>query len=189
LCLFASGLALNAQLPLNLTVSASTPPPYLASQTITTDTVSPFVVNSGANVTFQAGVEIDLLNGFHAVIGSAFHALIAPPTGLLTITGPSLLPVGTLTVTYLPATVTASGGTPGYTWSASGLPPGLSISSGTGVVSGTPNTAGTFNNIIVTVTDSTLATAHQSYTMTICGSSREYIPMGGRVISVINCGS
>jgi carboxypeptidase T len=37
----------------------------------------------------------------------------------------------------------ASGGTTPYTWSASGLPAGLSINSGTGTVSGTPTTAGT----------------------------------------------
>ncbi|WP_322786251.1 trypsin-like serine protease [Catelliglobosispora koreensis] len=42
----------------------------------------------------------------------------------------------------------ASGGTPPYTWSATGLPPGLSISSSTGTVSGTPTTAGTYNTTI-----------------------------------------
>ncbi|WP_117213103.1 M14 family zinc carboxypeptidase [Allorhizocola rhizosphaerae] len=42
----------------------------------------------------------------------------------------------------------ASGGTPPYTWSATGLPPGLSINSGTGQVTGTPTTAGTYNTTI-----------------------------------------
>lgn len=42
----------------------------------------------------------------------------------------------------------ATGGTPPYTWSATGLPPGLSINSGTGQVTGTPTTAGTYNTTI-----------------------------------------
>jgi hypothetical protein len=49
--------------------------------------------------------------------------------------------------------VTAVGGAPPLTWSASNLPPGLSIDPGTGVISGTPTTVG--NNVVtVTATDS-----------------------------------
>jgi hypothetical protein len=42
------------------------------------------------------------------------------------------------------ATLIAAGGKPNYTWSASGLPPGMSISTG-GVISGIPATSGLFN--------------------------------------------
>jgi hypothetical protein len=46
---------------------------------------------------------------------------------------------------YSASVLTAQGGTPPYTWSASGaLPPGLSMAP-TGTVSGTPTTPGTFN--------------------------------------------
>jgi pimeloyl-ACP methyl ester carboxylesterase len=46
---------------------------------------------------------------------------------------------------------TASGGNAPYTWSATGLPGGLSIDSGSGVISGTPTTAGAYT-ITLTVT-------------------------------------
>jgi Putative Ig domain len=51
-------------------------------------------------------------------------------------------------------TVTASGGTGSFSWSATGLPAGLSINSGTGVISGTPTTAGT-STVTVTATSGT----------------------------------
>lgn len=55
-------------------------------------------MSSGASATFQAGVEIDLRTGFHAVAGSTFYALIAPPTDTIstpTPSGPSAVLAGT----------------------------------------------------------------------------------------------
>jgi prepilin-type N-terminal cleavage/methylation domain-containing protein len=65
--------------------------------------------------------------------------------------------VGIATVLQL----TASGGVTPYTWSASGLPPGLSIEA-TGRISGTPTTAGTFPAVVVTLTDAAGDTASTS---------------------------
>ncbi|MFF5402101.1 putative Ig domain-containing protein [Streptomyces misionensis] len=52
------------------------------------------------------------------------------------------------------------------TYSASGLPTGLSINSSTGVISGTASTAGTYQ-VTVTATDSTGATGSTSFTWTV----------------------
>jgi alpha-tubulin suppressor-like RCC1 family protein len=52
------------------------------------------------------------------------------------------LPSGEFGLVYSAAAV-AAGGAGGYTWSASGLPPGLSIDPSSGQISGTPTTLGT----------------------------------------------
>jgi hypothetical protein len=61
----------------------------------------------------------------------------------------------------------ATGGTTPYTWSATGLPPGLSSNSA-GHITGTPTTAGTFNSN-VTVTDSGGRTGGKTIVWTITG--------------------
>ena len=63
--------------------------------------------------------------------------------------------------------VTASNGVSPYTWTATGLPPGLSIN-GSGQVTGTPTTTGTYSSVKVTVTDSAGASATtNAFTWTI----------------------
>jgi hypothetical protein len=78
------------------------------------------------------------------------------------------LPTGTVGTAYL-ATLTATGGVSPYTWSASGLPSGLTVSS-TGTISGVPTTTGT-QMAALTVKDSTTATASSSLSLTISSSS------------------
>ncbi len=62
--------------------------------------------------------------------------------------------------------VTASGGTAPYTWTATGLPAGLTITSSTGKITGTPTTAGS-SSVTVTATDAAGATGTTSFTWTI----------------------
>jgi len=52
------------------------------------------------------------------------------------------------------------------TFIATGLPPGLAIGSGNGVISGTPSAAGSYN-VVVSVQDSRGATASASFTWTV----------------------
>ena len=59
--------------------------------------------------------------------------------------------------------MSASGGTPPYTWpSATGLPPGLTMNTTTGLISGTPTTVGNYS-VTVTVRDSAGRTASTSF--------------------------
>jgi hypothetical protein len=74
--------------------------------------------------------------------------------------------VGTAKSLQLTGTDSASGQT--LTWSATGLPAGLSISS-SGLISGTPTTAGTFTTT-ATARDTTGATGSASFTFTISGT-------------------
>lgn len=60
----------------------------------------------------------------------------------------------------------AEGGTAPYTWSATGLPTGLSIASATGTVSGTPTTAGT-SQVTVTATDAAGKKGSAAFTWTV----------------------
>jgi alpha-tubulin suppressor-like RCC1 family protein len=61
------------------------------------------------------------------------------------------LPAGQVGVPYS-AALAAAGGAPPLTWSASGLPAGLSLNSASGAITGLPSTAGT-TSVVVSVTD------------------------------------
>ena len=90
----------------------------------------------------------------------------------IAITTPSL-PTGAKGETYS-ATLVASGGTGTYTWTwaaaaGSSLPPGLTLGSSTGMITGTPTTAGTYS-VVITVTDSASHTANVTLSLTINAS-------------------
>ena len=72
--------------------------------------------------------------------------------------------VNTAASLQIHATDSASGQT--LTYSATGLPPGLSINASTGLISGTPTATGSYN-VTVTVKDGTNASGSTSFTWTI----------------------
>ncbi len=82
----------------------------------------------------------------------------------LAITTSSSLPAGRMNSNYSQS-LAASGGTPPYTWMATGVTPGLTLSSG-GVLSGTPTAAGT-SGFTVQVTDTSGVTASAAFQLTI----------------------
>ncbi|SHN31109.1 Putative Ig domain-containing protein [Actinacidiphila paucisporea] len=75
--------------------------------------------------------------------------------------------VGTAVSLQVHATDSASGQT--LTYSASGLPAGLSINASSGLISGTPTTAGS-SSVTVSAKDSTNATGSASFTWTVTTS-------------------
>ncbi|MFF0269584.1 M4 family metallopeptidase [Kribbella sp. NPDC004536] len=91
-------------------------------------------------------------------------------SGGVTVTNPGnkTATVGTAIGSF---TLSASGGTAPYTWSATGLPAGITIGSSTGTVSGTPTTAGTYN-VTATATASAGGSGSTSFTITVS-------PVGG----------
>ena len=97
----------------------------------------------------------------------ASHAIVTNPGGnTVTVTNPGSQTgtVGTAVSLQIHATDSASGQT--LTYSATGLPTGLSINSSSGLISGTPSAAGT-SSVTVTAKDTTNASGSASFTWTI----------------------
>ena len=99
--------------------------------------------------------------------GSAsFTWTVNPAANTVSVTNPGNQTgtVGTAVSLQIQASDSASGQT--LTYSATGLPAGLSINSSTGLISGTPTTAGT-SSVTVTATDTTGASGSASFTWTV----------------------
>jgi hypothetical protein len=92
----------------------------------------------------------------------------------------SSLPGGTLNTVYGPVSINATGGFAPYSFGATGLPAGMTLSSG-GSLTGTPTAAGSFSAFI-TVTDSetpTAATANATLPLTITAPPLALSPGAG----------
>jgi hypothetical protein len=92
---------------------------------------------------------------------------------------------------YSGFTATASGGDTNYTFSLNGTwPPGLSIDSNTGTVSGTTTTPGIYNNLSIGVSDNSGHSANSSlFTITVNNAIEliwSYAQLGNTAINVTN---
>jgi hypothetical protein len=86
------------------------------------------------------------------------------------ITTPSQLAAAVSGQTYS-QTLSASGGVLPYRWSVgAGLPAGLVLTSSTGVISGTPSSAGTFN-FTVQVTDANQSSSTRAFVLTVSATA------------------
>lgn len=129
---------------------------------------------AASDPSFTANVSVTVTDAKQRTATLSFTITINEPAALAIQT--SSLPAGTVGVAYS-ASLAATGGVSPDSWnwsaqSGSSLPPGLSLGSSSGAISGTPTTAGTFN-VTVTVTDSEspAATASANFTITISAAT------------------
>ncbi|MFC1442729.1 putative Ig domain-containing protein [Streptacidiphilus sp. N1-10] len=116
-----------------------------------------------------AGVGYDGPTGLGTPNGlTAFTAGTGTGGNTVTVTGPGNQSGTVGTAVSLQISASDSGSST-LTYSASGLPAGLSINSSTGLISGTPTTAGT-SSVTVTATDTTGASGSASFSWTIATS-------------------
>ncbi|WP_187265624.1 beta strand repeat-containing protein [Ottowia flava] len=114
----------------------------------------------------QSGVIYDYEVAIKGASGTQVVNTRTPVSAPTIVLAPAALPGSTVGVAYS-QTVTASGGVAPYSFALTGaLPAGLAFNSVTGVLSGTPSTAGSFP-ISVSATDSGVHLGSQSYVLNV----------------------
>ena len=125
------------------------------------------------NLSMQAGghgITVRARDGRNRWFESSAFITVSTPATPLAITTTSLL--NAIVGTVYGASLSASGGTPAYTWGlASGaLPPGLILAATTGTISGAPTTSGTYS-FTARVTDSAVSAQAAAKTLNIAVAS------------------
>ncbi len=113
-----------------------------------------------------------------AISGSPYQSTVTAPT-LVLAPAAGGLPGGTVGTAYS-QTLSASGGNAPYTYSATGLPAGLTLDPATGTISGTPTQDGSYT-VTVSVTDANGATGTATYTIVIAVQA----PSAGAVAATV----
>ena len=148
-------------------------------------TVSSWLTNSSSSNASQAATTVSG-GSFTATLPARSLVTYTIPggtvtTNTVTVTNPGsqTSTVGTAASLQIHATDSASGQT--LTYSATGLPAGLSINSSTGLISGTPTASGT-SSVTVTATDTTGASGSATFSWTVGTTT-------GNTVTVTNPGS
>jgi O-glycosyl hydrolase len=137
-------------------------------------TVTPWLTNSSSNVAAQSPLSVSGGAFTASVPARSLVTYVVGTSGsgggnTVTVTNPGSQAGTTGTAASLQVHATDSGTGQTLSYSASGLPAGLSIASGTGLISGTPATAGTYT-VTVTATDGTGASGSATFTWAISGT-------------------
>jgi Putative Ig domain len=149
--------------------------------------LSPGTTGGAGNLTLATGTFAMQGTWSNDSSGCAFtHPIVGGGSGGNTVTvtnpGNQSTTVGASVSLQIQATDSSSGQT--LTYSATGLPAGLSINGSTGLISGSPTTAGTYN-VTVTASDTTGASGTASFTWTVnpsgggCSSPGNKVGNGG----------
>ena len=173
----------NNTVPLSLSGGSAT------SVSIDTTPLHGTLTQSGINLTYTP------LSGYSGSDSFTYHASNSSgnsgqATVSITVTAPTLsftpsastLPPATAGSAWS-QTLSVSGGTAPYNWSASGLPPGITLSSG-GILSGTPTTPGSYT-FQITAADSNNASGNINYTLTV----NEALPVASNVSATFSANS
>ncbi len=115
-----------------------------------------------------------LVLAFFLVVSSVLFLFPSPVLAVPTIY-PSILPSGQVGVSYSETLVAAPiTGSPSWNITSGSLPPGLTLASATGTISGTPTVAGTYV-FFVQVTDITGTSAQQGFSITIAAKPITFV--------------
>lgn len=109
-------------------------------------------------------------------MGSQVFLSVAPAGGGVVVTTSSL-PAGQVGSPYS-VQLAATGGTPPYRWSGTGIPPGLSLST-SGLLSGTPTTSGSFTPSFTAFDSLNFPSAPAVPALSVSAASGAFIPQPG----------
>jgi len=110
----------------------------------------------------SATVTVTVTDAYGQKASTAFGWTVNPALGYAGFSPPP----ATSGTAITPVTLAASSGTKPYAWSASGLPPGLTLGGSSGVIAGTPSTKGVYA-VSVKVTDAAGAAVARTTTWTV----------------------
>ena len=135
--------------------------------------IAPGTAGGAANIAFATGTFAEQASWSNDTNDCAIsHPIVGgttSPADTVTVTNPGSQTGTVGTAKSLQMTGTDSASSQTFTWSATGLPAGLSINASTGLISGTPTTATTYSTT-VTAKDTTGATGSTTFTFTIGAS-------------------